>query len=205
MAEFWNSILTEKSWNILVELKKEQFKFVLIGGWAVYLWTKLNKSKDVDIALKKIEDISYLKEKYTLKKNDNLKKYEISIEEIDIDIYAPYFSKLSVPVECLKDYSSKVEGFDVAIPEILLILKQGAELNRKDSVKGTKDQIDIIALLLFTDFNFKIYFEILKKYALDNYFQRLKTIIKTFQEYSYLNLNPREFKIRKKKIIEKMK
>jgi len=50
--EFWNNTLTEKSWKILQQLKKENFDFVLIGGWAAYLWTKLHKSKDIDIVIK---------------------------------------------------------------------------------------------------------------------------------------------------------
>jgi len=47
-AEFWNSFLTEKSWEILQKLKK-QHKFILIGGWAIYLLTNQQKSKDIDI------------------------------------------------------------------------------------------------------------------------------------------------------------
>ena len=59
--EFWNSLLTEKSWNILQELKKENFRFIVIGGWAMYLWTKQHKSKDIDIILPAIKDLEFLK------------------------------------------------------------------------------------------------------------------------------------------------
>jgi len=48
--EFWNSLLTEKSWEILQELRKD-YNFILIGGWAVYLLTKQKKSKDIDIVI----------------------------------------------------------------------------------------------------------------------------------------------------------
>lgn len=204
MAEFWNSLLTEKSWNLLIKISKEPFKFIVIGGWAAYLWTKLHKSKDIDIAIADIKELEYLKQNYELKKNDNLKKYEISFEEIDLDIYVPYFSKLPIPIQDLSKYTSRIEGLTVLKPEALLILKQGAEAERRESVKGTKDQIDIMALLCYTDMDAKLYFELLKKYGLEDYFRRLKSIINNFKDYEYLNLNPREFKLKKKEILGRL-
>ena len=58
--EFWNSALTEKSWKVLLQLKEKNFDFVVIGGWAAYLWTSLHKSKDVDIAVKDFNDLAFL-------------------------------------------------------------------------------------------------------------------------------------------------
>ena len=52
--EFWNSLLTEKSQKLLMQLKNPPIKFILIGGWAVWLYTKQQKSKDIDIVLKEI-------------------------------------------------------------------------------------------------------------------------------------------------------
>jgi len=205
LAEFWNSLLTEKSWEILIKLNREKFNFIVIGGWAAYLWTKLHKSKDIDIALTDIKDVDFLKHKYNLKKNDHLKKYEISFEEIDVDIYIPHYSKLAIPVEDIKNYSTKIEGFTVVKPELLLILKQGAEEDRENSVKGIKDRIDIITLIFLTNVDFKLYFKLLKKYKIDRYFIRLKSIINNFKDYEHLNLNPREFKLKKRYILEKLK
>ena len=45
--EYWNELITQKSWDVLQKLKK--INFVLIGGWASYLWTSSHKSKDIDI------------------------------------------------------------------------------------------------------------------------------------------------------------
>ena len=205
MTDFWNSILTDKSWEILTRLSKEKFQFIVIGGWAAYLWTKLHKSKDIDIALFQMEDLRWLRQHFTLKKNDRLKKYEISFEEIDVDVYVPFYSKLPIPIEDLKKYSTRLEGLSVVIPEALLILKQGAEFDRGASVKGVKDQIDIMTLLFFTKVNFKFYMHLLKRYEHENYFSRLKQIINTFTEYEYLNLNPREFKLKKKEILKRLK
>jgi len=105
-VEFWNSLLTEKSWNILQEIKGK-FDFILIGGWASYLWTKTHKSKDIDIIID-LKTLYKIKNEYKLIKNDRLKKYEIKFGEIDVDIYVPYYSKLSLPIEGLKNYFTVV-------------------------------------------------------------------------------------------------
>ena len=200
--EFWNSLLTEKSWKILQELNKE-YKFTLIGGWAIYLWTKQQKSKDIDIVVGISELQKFKQEK--LAKNDRLKKYEIKIGEIDIDIYVSHFSKLAIPVGDIEKYSSNVGGFRVALPEALLALKQGAWLDRRYSIKGEKDKIDIVSLLFFTDVNFFRYSTLLKKYGLAHYINELILLVKGFMDYDSLSLTPREFKLKKKSIIENLK
>ena len=200
--EFWNSLLTEKSWNLLQEIKGK-FDFILIGGWASYLWTKTHKSKDIDIIID-LKTLYKIKNEYKLIKNDRLKKYEIKFGEIDVDIYVPYYSKLSLPIEGLKNYFTVVEGFKVVTPEILLILKQGAELDRGNSVKGQKDRIDIMYLLFYSDIDFKKYNEILKRYNLD-YLKELKRIITAFKDVNHLNVNVKEFKKRKNKLLEEIK
>jgi len=202
-VEFWSDIITEKSWNVLKELKKK-FKFILIGGWAAYLWTKAMKSKDIDCIVD-FETLNKIKLNYDLKKNDNLKKYEIIVDEIDIDIYVPYYSKLALPIEEIKKHTTRIENLDVVKPEILLILKQGAELDRGESEKGLKDRIDIMHILSNTEFNFQEYFDLLKKYKITNFADRLKKIIQNFREIKYLNLNPREFKLMKKELIKKLR
>lgn len=205
MKEFWNSTLTEKSFSILLGLKKLPFEFVVIGGWAAYLWTKAHKSKDIDILLKNFEDMKYLKDHYILKKNDNLKKYEIKIDEIDIDIYVPFYSKLALPVEECIAHTAKIDGIEVVSPEILLILKQGAEIDRRDSVKGEKDRIDVMSLLIYSPVDFRKYSVLLKKDKIEHYFQRLKEIINGFKNIEYIGLNPREFKLKKQEILERLK
>lgn len=202
MMEFWNSLLTEKSWKILQELNKK-YDFILIGGWAAYLWTKQQKSKDIDIVVD-INELQKLKNE-NLSKNERLKKYEIKIEEVDIDIYVGHFSKLALPVEELKKYASKIEGFNVVKSEALLILKQGAEIERGHSAKGEKDRIDIMSLLFFTDFDFKDYSSILKNYNLESYIDKLISLVSVYKDYSSLELTPREFKLKKKDILRELK
>lgn len=199
--EFWNSLLTEKSWNLLKELRKE-YNFILIGGWAIYLLTRQQKSKDIDIIVS-LNELEKLK-KENLGKNTSLKKYEIKKDDVDIDIYVEYYSKLAIPAEEIKNYTIDVEGFKTASPEILLILKQSAYHDRKNSVKGEKDLIDIISLLLFYELNIRKHKEIINKYKL-NYLDELKNLLVNFKDYNSLNLTPKEFKTRKNKVLEEIK
>ena len=200
--EFWNSQLTEKSWTVLQEIRKKH-KFILIGGWAAYLWTRQQKSKDIDIIVD-IQELQKLK-KENLSKNDNLKKYEIKTGEIDVDIYVPHFSKLTIPLEDMKNYTSEIEGFTVASKEVLLILKQGAEKERGNSVKGEKDQIDIVSLLFFSDIDFNKYKTILKKYRLEFYIDWILSLLRAFSDYNCINMTPREFKQKKMKLINEIR
>lgn len=186
------------------ELKKEKFRFIVIGGWAVYLWTKQHKSKDIDIILPELKDLEKIKQRYVLKKNDHLKKYEVLFEEIDLDIYVPYYSQLTLPIEDISKETTTIESFEVLIPEILLILKQGAEINRKECVKGQKDRIDIMTLLCYTPINLKKYRELLKKYNLLFYRHRLKEIIQSFKDIRFLNLSFKEYIQIKKKIVAEL-
>lgn len=203
--EFWNDIVTDKSWVVLVKLAKE-FDFIIIGGWAVYLHTKTLKSKDIDIIVD-FDSLEKLKINYQLKKNLNLKKYEIIVDEISVDIYVPFFSEFVIPLKDINNYTITVEGMKVLKPEALLILKQQAELERKDSVKGQKDRVDILNILLNSDIKIKKYFNLVSKYDLKDYPIRLREIIKTAKkEFEYLGLKDlRKIRLIKDRLIKKLK
>lgn len=206
--KYWSDEITKRSYEVLIELAKE-FKeadqeFILIGGWAAWLWTKAQKSKDIDIILPNIETIDYLKYKYSLKKNPDLKKYEIKKEGVDIDIYVPYFSDLILSIKDLVEYSTRVEGFRVLIPEALLITKVEAYLDRRDSVKGKKDQVDIITLFMESDINFSKLSTILEEHNLKNYKDEIVKLLRDFKEIDMLDLTPREWKLEKERIIDKL-
>ncbi|MBS3050740.1 MAG: hypothetical protein J4400_01165 [Candidatus Aenigmarchaeota archaeon] len=198
-SPYWHDIQTEKSWKLLQGMKGK-FPFVLIGGWAVYLWTRSQKSKDIDIIVD-IKTLSLLKKTYDLRKNDMMRKYEIKIDEIDIDIYVNHYSQLPL---LEKMEATKIEGFDVAKPEFLLALKQTAELARRESEKGEKDRIDIFGMLLKCDINFRKYAKLLGKDS-DEFLKRLASIVKAFKEPDYFGMNPRQLKLAKQKILKKIK
>ncbi|MBI2580342.1 hypothetical protein HYV85_00875 [Candidatus Woesearchaeota archaeon] len=203
--KYWHDLITEKSWKLLQRLKGK-FKFILIGGWAVYLLARTQKSKDVDVIVD-VNTLQRLKNGYDLRKNDALRKYEIKMDEIDVDIYVPYYSQLAIPVE--KVGSLKIEGFDVAKPEELLILKQGAELDREHSEKGEKDRIDIMSLLLNCEVDWKRYRRILKENIKGNRLEGLITgllsLVRGFNDYEHFDMLPSEFKKKKQKLLDEVR
>ena len=164
----------------------------------------MHKSKDIDVIIPDFNELEILKQKYFLKKNDNLKKYEIQIDEIDIDIYLPHYSELTLPFKTILANTTKIEGFETVIPEVLLILKQGAELNRGESVKGQKDRIDIMTLLCYAEIKFDKYRKILSENKLDDFRLRLKEIIKTFSDLKHLNMNVKEYSKVKKELLKRV-
>jgi hypothetical protein len=200
--EFWNDQATDKSWNSLIELSKK-YEFILIGGWACYFHTGTIKSQDVDIIVE-FETLNKLKKEFLVKKNDILKKYEIIFNEISVGIYVPYYSEFIIPFECIIKNTMKIQGITVPNPEIILILKQQAEMERKNSVKGQKDRVDILNLLIESTIDMKKYLLIVKEYDLMEYMRRLETIIQTSQnEFEYLGMeNLRRIKLLKKKLMK---
>ncbi|MBU3925300.1 MAG: hypothetical protein V1732_04415 [Patescibacteria group bacterium] len=199
MPEFYHDLITEKSFRILRDFKKE-FDFILIGGWAVFLYAKALKSKDIDIILD-YDQLEKIRQKFTLVKNERLKKYEIKIEEIDIDIYAPYFSDLGLPVEEIKKYYQSREGFHLPLAEILLILKVYAASQRKGTSKGRKDLIDIFSLILRGKIDWGKYKGFIKQYGLEYLSKELKNLVFSAGEIPELDLSAHRISRIKKEIL----
>jgi len=204
MSEFWNDQVTDKSWKTLLELAKEA-DFVLIGGWAVYLWTHGLKSKDIDL-ITDYEGLGKLA-KHGLKKNERLAKYEIRIGETDADIYVPYYSKLAVPCQEVMERARKVEGLKTASAEDLLLLKQQAEIARRGTVKGQKDAIDLMLLASRAGVDWKNYAKIAKENGLHGYDRELARVAKNFdlKNLKYVEMNPAEFKKFKQRLLASLK
>ena len=202
--EFWNDIAVDKSYKILQELRKE-FDFVLIGGWGIYFLTGALKSKDIDIIID-FKELTKLKIRLGIKKNDFLKKYESKVDGVSIDIYVPYYSEFAIPPEEVIRNTIKIENFRIPRPEILLILKQQAELQRRNSVKGQKDRVDIICLVKSDKINWKYYRMLIRKFGLEEYERRLGEIIKSAKiEFEYLGIkNLREIKKIRERILKEM-
>ena len=206
MTEFWNSEITEASWKRLQELSKE-IKFTLIGGWAVYLYTKMQKSKDIDIVI----DYSTLRElsgSYKLDKNDRLRKYEIKQETFNIDIYLPSYSALTLPPSTLLErYACKVEGFTVPVPEALMALKIGAAMDRHASQKGRKDMIDIVGLLFYSGIDIGKLSALAVENKLEGHMRFLYETLNAFDmnDIRYLNLNEPAYSKLKKTYLERIR
>jgi len=202
--EYWHDIAIDRSWAILQKLRSS-IDFVLIGGWAVYLLTGGLKSKDIDI-ITQPDGLTKLRTLAGLRKNPRLRKYECTVEGISVDVYVPFYSKLAVPVEEVEREVFSIEGFRIPRPEILLILKQQAELERKESLKGLKDRIDIVSLLINDRLDLNVYLRFLEKHHLANYRDRLTEVVRDArQEFGYLGIRDlRRVKLIKRSILGKL-
>jgi hypothetical protein len=199
---FYHPLIIEKSFKILKTLRKK-YRFILIGGWAVFFYTQSLKSKDIDLVLE-YDELEKLSKEFPISKNQRLQKYEVKIEEIDIDIYLPYFSDPGLPAEEIKKYTTRREGFTLPIPEVLLILKQNVYRQRKDSPRGQKDKIDIFSLLKSIDLDWTLYREILKKYGRQSLGNELISLLKNTFEVKEIGLNRYLFSKLKKKLLQEI-
>ncbi len=201
MREFWNSEITAKSYEKLQQMKGEA-DFVLIGGWAIYLHAHAFKSKDIDIVVDYNELIK-LKQSYKLSKNEFLKKYEIKLEHFDIDIYLPSFSKLAVePGELLKRYDT-IDGIKVAPLHSLMLLKQAAWLDRRGSIKGKKDALDIALLAFSPEFEIAEYAKKAKEFGHPDYPEKLHEALMELsdKDLPYLGMARNEFLKKRKGVV----
>ena len=199
--EFWNSLLTEKSWNILQEIKGK-FDFILIGGWASYLWTKTHKSKDIDIIID-LKTLYKIKNEYKLIKNDRLKKYEIKTGEFDIDVYLNHYSELGVGISEIEKYTAGKQGFRVPGLEILFLLKLFAWLSRRGSVKGKKDELDIFSLAFLPEFDWLKYGKLVEDLKFEKYGQSFLQLLTKTRAIAELGINEQKMAKTRKNILSK--
>jgi hypothetical protein len=199
---FYHDLITQKSWGLLQRLRK-QYQFILIGGWAVYLYTQALKSKDIDLVLA-YEELEKIKNDFSLSKNERLKKYEARAQEAEIDIYVPYYSKLGLPVEDLEKFSISLQGFKTVKEEVLALLKQQAFQERKRSLKGRKDLIDLVSLFRLDSFDWQKYQQLASKYHLEQSLASTKELLQQTSSLKELNLNVHQTAKLKKKILSSM-
>jgi len=203
MQNYYNDLVTKKSWLTLQDLRGK-LDFVLIGGWAVYLYTRALKSKDIDLIVN-YDQLEKLWTDFKVVKNDRLKKYEARNDEVQIDVYLPHFSDFGVPVEVITKDTVTKETFIVPRLEKLLILKQLAYIHRGLSAKGQKDRIDILSLILSPDFDLKFYQKELAKTGWMDLFSDLKKLITRTVKIPEIGINEHFWSRAKKKILEDLK
>ncbi len=187
--ELWNDVITAKSQSLLFDLKKEA-DFVVIGGWAEWLYSHAAKSKDIDIFIN-FDDFFKMQNLFAgrgiqVNLNEKLNKYEAKVGEIDIDIYTPHHCNLIISCKDVfeKKWFKRVEQFNIIIPEVFLILKMNAETNRHGTIKGFKDRIDILSVLHKTEINSELLKSLVRKYNIG--LEKLKEVItKSSKEYLY--------------------
>lgn len=202
--EFWNSDITNESWKELLVLSTK-YNFILIGGWAIYLYTKLQKSRDIDMVVD-YDQIKLLSVDFEMRKNPSRYRYEIKFQKFDIDVYTPFYSKLTVPPEDLINNYTLIENIRVPRVEELLILKLGAFDDRMNSIKGQKDRLDITGLAFYSNIDYSRLKTLLNKYEKPSYIDLYVNAIAHIEKrlLPFLNLNESTYVKMKKKTLEKI-
>ncbi len=199
---FYHNLITTKSWQALLDLKKK-YQFILIGGWAVFLYTKALKSKDIDLVME-FSELDRLGAEFSVNKNERLKKYEARREEIEIDIYVPFYSNPGIPAEEISALVTSIEGFQVPKKEALALLKQKALLERENSFKGRKDLADLLALFKLPDFDWQEYKNLTRRFQLENQVKSIISIIKRTVKMEEFGLNVYQMAKFKREILVKI-
>ncbi|MCX6706272.1 MAG: hypothetical protein NTV24_04200 [Candidatus Woesebacteria bacterium] len=189
---YYHDIITQKSWEELKTLNRK-IKFVLIGGWAIYLYTRQLKSKDIDILIS-YDELGRLRNNYEVIKNDRLKKYEARKEEIQIDIYLPHYSEIGIPVDILINNSISLEGFKILKKEFLICLKIYVFSIRGRTPKGEKDFLDILSLFKVGVGDIDKIIEIKKDYNLEKQFTYFLNFLDERVEAEEVGLNKHGYK-----------
>jgi len=200
--DYYHNLITEKSWRELTSLRR-RLDFVLIGGWAVYVYTKTLKSKDIDIIVD-YDQLPVLARSYDLTKNDRLKKYQAAKEEVEIDIYLPHYSRIGIPVEDLLKQAVNLEGFRVAEINHLLVLKIFSFSRRGNSTKGRKDLIDIVSLAAGTLIDWGKIKKVIGKYRLEEALASWIRALRSTFEVGEITLNKHSFSKLKNEILAKL-
>ena len=185
--QFYTDIITQKSFIYLQGMKKK-YEFILIGGWAVFLYAKSLKSKDIDIIID-YDGLAKIKETGEVFKNDRLKKDEISAGNFDVDIYVPHYSNLGIVAAEIKKQTADKEGFTVPVLEILFLMKLFAWHNRRGSSKGQKDELDIFSLAFLPEFNWEKYSEFVKEFNFLKYHQEFVELLQKTHSIKELGVN----------------
>jgi len=190
----WRDEIVDRAWSILIHLRGLS-KFILIGGWAVYFWTRKLKSRDIDLCID--QDNFYRlqselqKENVFISRDPRLRRYEARFGDVEVDIYTPFQSNLIIPIGAMfsNRWFANIEGHDVAVPEVLILLKLQSAKERWSSEKGLKDRVDLLSLLLYSDWKPELLRELAEKFnptrELVNVLVR--TVKESRVEYRYLD------------------
>ena len=143
--KFYRDTVTEQSWRLLQNLVR-QYQLVVIGGWAVWLYTGQLKSKDIDVVVD-VTELGKLRQEFEVFKNERLRKYEFRQGEIEVDIYVPFYSLPGIGAKKVWEDARVVEGFKAPSAELLWVLKATTWMSRRGNGKGRKDLLDLISLL----------------------------------------------------------
>ena len=177
MSQLYRSDQTNAAQDVLEDLRRVAPDAIVIGGWAVWLYTEGQRSTDVDIIVD-FEGLSRIQAAYgpAVTKNDRIRKYELTVNRVSIDVLVLETSDAGIPVSRLIDPLRTVSGFRVISPEGLIAMKACAWIDRSNTLKGFKDEIDIISMLRHVPISWARYAEIVS-HASGRFLSQLPGII----------------------------
>ena len=158
MSEFYRDAQVRGAQAVLARLQKVVPDAIILGGWAVYLYARGQRSTDVDIFVD-FGGLGQLQREFgpTLTRNTNPRKYELIIDRVEVDVFVEHLSNSGVAIEELVEPSRMMMGFRVINPEGLLVLKLCAWIDRQGRTKGDKDEADVLSLLAVTPIDWTRY------------------------------------------------
>jgi len=164
VSEFYRDAQVRGAQAVLARLQKVVPDAIVLGGWAVYLYARGQRSTDVDIFVD-FGGLGRLQQEFgpALTRNNNLRKYELIIDGVEVDVFVEHLSNSGVAIEELVEPSRAMMGFRVVNPEGLLVLKLCAWIDRQGRTKGDKDEADVLSLLAATPLDWTRYREIIAK------------------------------------------
>lgn len=148
-----------KLWRGVLELS-ELFPegLVFIGGIAVLLHVRSHKLPDRFVELShdgdfyvSLADFADLRDLEEVTANRRLNKHQIIKDGMEYDVYLENHNALSVKFADVVASSTVVDGVRIASLEHLLLLKLDAYRSRRGSAKGSKDERDLIKILLLLE------------------------------------------------------
>ncbi|MEM3208947.1 MAG: hypothetical protein QXE33_03440 [Candidatus Micrarchaeaceae archaeon] len=191
--QFWNEEQVKRSRELLNAIAGA-VDFVLIGGWAVFMYTRQQMSLDLDIAIG-YESLEYFR-KYGIKDYKNISiKYSV-IDGTYVDLFIEDFSdrELPFPVRVILNNYTTIEGIKVVNKELLLLLKLWGYL-RADQQKIRKDILDVLALLLYGDIDLEKFKNYIEEYDIPadrSVNVLLEYIDKKPQVQDFIDIGPKE-------------
>lgn len=163
--QYYNDAETGKSYALLVKLAKD-VDFVLVGGWAVNLYTGMQRSKDLDIAIEP-DGLDYFR-RYGIRDYGIGVKYSV-IDDVHVDLFingVPIRSA-SIPVKEMLSSPRRINGIRVVDKNILVLLKLSGYF-RFDEIKSAKDVIDVVSLLFYAGIDMKAVKMLVDKYKVED-------------------------------------
>jgi len=201
VPQFYHNLITEESFRFLQTLRRDH-TFVLIGGWAVFMYTRSLKSKDIDIVVE-YGELGRLRDHFDVRKNDRLRKYEIKVGTFDVDVYVAHYSDLGVPAEIIRSSAVARDGFLVPPAVLLLLLKLYAWHTRRGSAKGRKDELDILSLAFSPECDWDRYRELVAAFRFETYHREFLALLRSTRSVPEFGFNEQATARLKKRVLQR--